>query len=188
MYQKYTTEGFLVSVAGIGEADKIVSVFTNEFGLVTAIAPGIRKLKSKLRFHLKQGSLLRLTFLRAKTSWKIVEIKPLSEIDFPSDAYNIFLKILVSLRMLVQGEEKNEKLFGTVKSIYEELLTVSEKDEMKDIECMAMLNIVTVLGYGTDDKELETYRHDFEKGQQISDITRKKIINHINLALKESGL
>ena len=43
----YKTEGIVLKSMEYQEADKIVTIFTKDYGKITAIAKGVRKTKSK---------------------------------------------------------------------------------------------------------------------------------------------
>ena len=44
----YKTKGIILKRANLGEADRILTIYTKDFGKIKAIAKGIRKIKSKL--------------------------------------------------------------------------------------------------------------------------------------------
>ena len=52
-HEIHKTEGFVLGSRPIREADKYFFIYTKDFGLIGAMAKGIRKLDSKLRFHLQ---------------------------------------------------------------------------------------------------------------------------------------
>jgi DNA repair protein RecO (recombination protein O) len=56
MHHIYHTEGFILSSRNVGEANKILTIYTREIGFVKALAQGVRLVKSKLRFALHDFS------------------------------------------------------------------------------------------------------------------------------------
>ena len=48
----YQAEGIVLGEGSFGEADKALTVFTEDFGKIRAVAAGARYLKSKLRYNL----------------------------------------------------------------------------------------------------------------------------------------
>jgi len=71
MHQIHTTAGFIIFSRPYGEADKLISIFTRDFGLVTATARGIRLEKSKLRYHAQDYSLGVFSLVRGKEFWRL---------------------------------------------------------------------------------------------------------------------
>ncbi len=48
MSKTYKATGINLKTQGLGESDKIVTILTQEFGLIRAVAPGARKHNSPL--------------------------------------------------------------------------------------------------------------------------------------------
>jgi recombinational DNA repair protein (RecF pathway) len=187
MYQKYTTEGFIVSSRGSKEADMLYLIYTRDFGMVHASATSVRLSKSKLRPHLLSGVKLSLTLLRSKSRWKLVESKQVGNVVASrSGGYKVLAKILLILKTLIHGEEKNESLFEVVDKVYSEALL--EQSSYEGVELLGMIKILAALGYGTDkgvgvyvDKEFEV--------NVFREIVREKkeIVREINKSLKATG-
>jgi DNA repair protein RecO (recombination protein O) len=49
----YTTEGVVIRLADLGEADRIVTIFTQDLGKIRAVARGVRRPKSRVSGHLE---------------------------------------------------------------------------------------------------------------------------------------
>ena len=142
MYQKYTTEGFLVSARGSGEADRLYLFYTHDFGMIFASARSVRSMKSKLRPHIMPGALLALTLLKSKSRWMLLEAASVGEkLSAKSEGYKTFLKILLTLKALAFGEERNESLFDSVLGAYKYLLK-GEVTDLASLECLAMVKIL----------------------------------------------
>lgn len=67
----YTTEAIVLKRRSIGEADRILTLFTREYGKMNVIAKGIRRLGSRRSPHVEVFSHSTLMLARAKT-WDIV--------------------------------------------------------------------------------------------------------------------
>ncbi len=63
----YKTLGIVIKRSNYGEADKILTIFTERFGKVKAIAKGVRKIKSKMAGSLEPFMLLELQLYEGKT-------------------------------------------------------------------------------------------------------------------------
>lgn len=187
MYQKYTTEGFIVSAKGNREADMLYLVYTRDFGMLLASATSVRLPKSKLRPHLVSGVLLSFTFLRSKTRWKLVEVKEAGErLPVQSVGYRVFSKILLIMKTLIHGEEKNESLFSVLEEIYH--LTERDLNINESVEILGMIKVLASLGYGTG-IGLSKYIHREFNEEVLKEVgdEKKEIIQEINRALKATG-
>lgn len=190
MYQKYTTEGFLVSSRASGEADRLYLFYTREFGMILAHATSVRSSKSKLRPHVVTGVPLSLTHLRSKQRWKLVEAVAVGDKLAPrSSGYKTFLQILSVLKSLVVGEERNEALFDAISDLHKFLISNSDDHNLGDVECLAMIKILHALGYSDPKVEMigDDSGFNAETFQKIKS-NKKELISGINKALKASGL
>jgi recombinational DNA repair protein (RecF pathway) len=71
MYTIHTTPGFIIGSRPSGEAGKLLSIFTQDLGLIRATAQGIRFEKSKLRPFIQDYSVGIFSFVRGKEFWRL---------------------------------------------------------------------------------------------------------------------
>lgn len=190
MYQKYTTEGFLVSSRTSGEADRLYLFYTAEFGMILASARSVRSIRSKLRPHIKDGVMLTLTLLKSKNRWKLLEASNESRsIDPKEDGYKGFLRLLSALKTLVAGEERNDSLYASLRAAFVYLTHPRNASEVASAECLLMIQMLHALGYGEPKNA-----HQYETATWSDDIIekvskdRKELVLGINKALKATGL
>ncbi len=188
MYQKYTTEAFLVFSRYSKEADCVFLFYTKEFGMISTVATSVRLSKSKLRPHIIMGTPLLITIIKSKSSWRLVEVEMLYPSLNPlSPQYASFAKILSIEKNLILGEEKNESLFDVQKQFWYFL-----KEDNSNLffigECVCVSLVLSLLGYGQFDiskfpqNPFDPY---YLKGVLPE---QKEIIEKINKALKSTGL
>jgi recombinational DNA repair protein (RecF pathway) len=158
-YTVHTTEGFILSSAPVGEANRIYHIFTREFGVIIATAQGVRLNTSKLRPHLMDYSFSSVSLVKGKEFWRITSAAGVSRSN-----NKIYIQILSVIKRLLQGEGEHETLFDYLK---EELF----KDDLD--ETTIMIKILTDLGY-IDKKGITN--------------NKKDLIALINKGLKESQL
>ncbi len=72
MHHIYNTEGFVIGGTNVGEANKLLKIFTKDFGMITGSAQGIRHLKSKLRYSLQDFSYSSVSLVKGKEMWRVV--------------------------------------------------------------------------------------------------------------------
>lgn len=188
VYQKYTTEGFIVNTRGSGEADRLFLIYTKDFGMIFAHATSVRMSKSKLRPHLNIGAKLFLTVLKSKNRWKLTEARESeSKLIHNAKEYKVFLKIITVLKSLIHGEEKNESLFDVMSNFYNFLLNNKEPEILEGAELLVMVSVLNVLGYG-DELGFMEYTDRFEEDNLKKILGDKSnIIKNINKSLKATG-
>ncbi len=160
-YAVYSTRGFILGSTPSGEASKIYLIYTEDFGLVRARAQSVRMLSSKLRYNLEDYSFGTFSLVRGKEVWRLTGA---DKQDLPEKLSLVRARILNLVKRLVQGEERNEKLFNT-------LLTVTEKEMSEPV---ILSQILDALGY--------------IDATALRGATEKEVILAVNKALKETQL
>jgi len=160
-YAVYSTPGFILGSSPSGEASKIYLIYTEDFGLVRAKAQGVRLITSKLRYNLEDFSFSSFSLVRGREVWRLTgALKMDTQPKFPV----VQARVLNFVKRLVQGEEKNEKL-------WKNLLLIT-KTEMS--EPLILAHILDALGY----MDVKT----------VSEMNEKQIIHTVNKAIKETQL
>ena len=73
MVQKYKARGIILKGSSLKESDRLVTVLTPEYGLIRAVAPGAKKIKSSLRGRTQLFVINELLILRGKSLDKIIQ-------------------------------------------------------------------------------------------------------------------
>ena len=92
-------------------------MFTKDFGLISALATGVRKSESKLRYTLQEYSVCQVSLVKGKSTWRITSAlleKNLYIHTEVSTAKDVIARICTQVIRLVAGQEKDEQLFDTV--------------------------------------------------------------------------
>lgn len=172
----YQTEGIILGKGNFGEANSVLFIFTEKFGRISVMAQGVRHLKSKLRYNLSAFSFSKISLVKGKEFWRIVDAEEVispKKIMSDNSKTNLFSKIINLLNRMIHGEEKNEIVWQQIKDLF---ILLNEKDlnteELDNIEISVVLSILYSLGYIE-----ETH---FK--------TKKESIMAINNALRESHL
>lgn len=191
MHHKYNTEAFILKSLSHKDANKIYFLFTEEFGLVRAIATGVRLLKSKLRYHLSDFNYVSISLVRGKEYWRIVGVD--HPVNFSKnkkisqETLSFYGKIFSLILRLVHGEEKNRELFLAIKGSF---LKAREKDMVSGLEYLSVARIMRSLGYLKTEgfeKLFRNYDYD-EEVITFAESMCKEIITEINQSLNETHL
>lgn len=147
----YRTKGFVIKKSDFLETDRIFTIFTKDFGKLGILAKAIRKIKSKLRGGIQLFSLVDIEFIQGKT-YKIltdaVLIKNFPNIRKDLKTLKIVYEISEILDNLIQGQEKDEKVWDLLKKIFQKLNEPSLS--IKDcwlIYYYFLWNFYSMLGY-----------------------------------------
>lgn len=171
----------------------MISIFTRDFGLVSAVAQGIRLEKSKLRYFAQDHSLGIFSLVRGKELWRLTSAQDGLQAAEGKDALEMLARVSLLLRRLLQGEEPHPELFGLVESLAVFLKgnAALSAEEMRALESLSVFRILGLLGYIGDDPSLAEFvgcgRFDLDILERAAG-KRAAINQHINKALKESHL
>lgn len=142
-----TTRGIVLKRSPFGEANTLVTLFTEDFGLVYALAQSSRREESKLRFGLMPLASGRYSLVFGNRYRLIgVETEPRGEI---TSAYlRTAGRVAALLVRLLPGGDAHPSLFSSVNEGLS-LMREGSKDEelMKNLECILVLRTLEALGY-----------------------------------------
>ena len=192
-YHIYTTEGIILKRVSFGEANIVLHILTSDFGLIIASAQAGRLQSSKLRPALQEYTLVSVSCVKGKNGWKVTNAveKGNFYFDLPEYSRRVLCQISSVLLQMIQGETPHPEIFQTVKTGFEFLGTLSEKD-VGNFEVLTVLRILYQLGYVAKDETTETILKDMnvwdEKLLQAVSENKIYIVAQVNKALQESHL
>ena len=183
------TEAIVLSSYAKGEADKQISLYTRELGLVRAQARGIRNLSSKLRFALQPYMVVQTDLIVARIAYRAGSTDLIFSPESPDmEKLGLLGRVTSLVRRLVPEEEKNEPLFD---SLIEVMKFLSKKDKVdtQSLELLAVFRILYHLGYITGDGERSLVRETItpELLAQVV-LRRESLVEEVNKSLRETML
>lgn len=188
----YTTPAYVLSVRNIGEANRLFTLLTRDFGTLSATAQSIRLEKSKLRFALQRFSFAEVSLVRGKGGWRITNAYSLENVFFGRSP--LHQRILIDsselLRRLIIGETPDENLFSIVSDGYM-TLSVLPSEQLPAFELVFVSKILASLGYGGETGILEKFEREHVSSGSLRALAADKrslIVREINAALGSSGL
>lgn len=191
----YHTEGFVLGGAGVREADRYITIFTRELGVVSAIAQGVRKGSSKLRYALQDFSYARVDLVRGAHVWRITSASPRSDFDAVAadpTKQRVYAKILSMVRRLCSGEAPDEGLFDDLRQSFLFLANhaVSDPEILVGFELALLVRILHRLGHLRSFPEGGQYLSGTIDEQMCRAASGAKaaLVREINTAIRESQL
>lgn len=73
MNQAFSDTGIIIKIIDFGEADRLISVITNEHGLIDLVAKGARRITSRKASHLDILNLIKLQVVRSNRPQILVQ-------------------------------------------------------------------------------------------------------------------
>ncbi len=147
-YQTYTTEALVCGTFNRNTADRSYLLFTKEAGMLYAEARSVREERSRQRMALQDFSLVRVSLIKGKSSWKIGSIE--SQKNFfmlatDKAARGSVVSLTRFLRRFFSGQEAAPALF---KYVTEALTLLSAGTPDREfVESVVQVHILHSLGY-----------------------------------------
>ena len=70
---RFSTEGLVIKEMNVGESDRLVTLFTRDYGILKAFAPGAKSIKSKKGAATSLLTYSNITLVKKKESFRITE-------------------------------------------------------------------------------------------------------------------
>jgi recombinational DNA repair protein (RecF pathway) len=147
-YQTYTTRALVCGTYNRNTADRSYLLFTREAGMLYAEARSVREERSRQRMALQDFSLVRVSLVKGKSSWKIGSIE--CERNFFSaaddkEARGSVVLVTKFLRRFFSGQEAAPALFDYIVGSLEFLSgTTTSRDYLEKI---IQARVLFELGY-----------------------------------------
>lgn len=191
--REVTTRGVVIGRAQAGEGSVRIFLYTEEKGLVGALAKSAREERSKLRPHLQIGSYGSYTLVKGSYDWRLVGAVDTNNSYFllseKKEAQEASARVLSVLRQLIQGEDMNTNLFQTLWNFLSVLATLSP-EEIYIAERLAMVRILSSLGYVPTLRNIPHLEGDTFEVASLQELGpfKKELVKTINDAVLASGL
>ena len=124
MFTHYRTQGFFLKKEEQGEANRLFTVFTRDFGKLKIFGRAIRKIKSKLRAGSEIFSLSEIEFIQGKaykTLTDTVLIDRFKNIKENPEKLETALQIAKALDSFLGEEEKDDEIWQLLKETLQRL-------------------------------------------------------------------
>ncbi len=147
----YRTQGFILQKTDRGEADRIFTIYTKDFGKLEILVKAERKIKSKLKGGLGLFCLSEIEFIQGKTHKTLTDA--ILTKNFPNlrkslERLPIAYKISEILDNLIKGQESDEQIWNLLKETCQRLdnqqLTINNQQLLYQY---FLWNLFSILGY-----------------------------------------
>lgn len=147
MNRLLSTEGIILKNIKVNEADKIITIYSLEYGKIRGIAKGVRKTKSQFGSSLENLTISRIIIYRGKTI-NIINQTEIIDSFFSQTKYlfryGLAIKCAEIVDKLCADEDSNKELFYLFKKYL--LLLKDEKNPTLLTESF-LWKLFSILGY-----------------------------------------
>lgn len=145
----YKAEGIILKRKNIGEADKILTVFTRQRGKVRFLAKGVRRITSRRSGHLEVFSHVFVTVRSGRTFEYITEVTSQSPEGFRENLTKASLGYYICelVDALLPEHEEHGSVFELLSHSLTALCAFEHEEEMHREVYLFALNLLEMLGY-----------------------------------------
>ena len=145
----YKAEGIILKRKNVGEADRIVTIFTKEHGKIRAIAKGIRKMTSRRAPHLEIFMRVQVMVHTGKTMESISEVTPIEVYeDIRTDLSRVSIAYYLCelIDSLMPEKQEHADVFTLLTQALEDVRT-SPVSGIYKVSKTCTLELLWALGY-----------------------------------------
>jgi DNA repair protein RecO (recombination protein O) len=169
------TKAIILNRSDYRESDYLVKAYTENFGSLTLLAKGAKKLSSKLAAHLEPMNLVKILIINGR-GFDYIAAATISEarLGIREDLNKIFYagKIIALFSSLVKEEEKDGRLFSLLNKYFE--VIDAETDFNKEKGALFLirftLSLLSELGYKPEMKNCLHCGTKIESGANYFDL------------------
>jgi len=141
------TEGVILARRNFGEADRILTIYTKDYGKISAIGKGVRRPRSKKAGHVELGSWCKIFAVRGKNLDLLTEVetkKAFGIDNFSPAKANKIYHLLELVDSLTQHEQKNQEVFFLLLKYLDE---ISKGNNFDLISSVFKVKLLSELGF-----------------------------------------
>lgn len=150
----YSSEGIILSRRNYGEADRILVIISKNFGKLSLLCKGIRKIKSKKRGHLEIFSKVKFSAVNGKgfdIMTEVETIKDYSGVRVNLNKISLAYYFCEVVNKITHEDGYSSTVYDLLSAVLEEL---EHETELKKLRLKFIYDLLTNMGYWPIDKKL----------------------------------
>ncbi len=142
-----STQCVVLARRNFGEADRLLTIYTKDFGKLTALAKGVRRPTSRKSGHLEPGSWCKIFLAKGKNIDIITEVEVQKAYGIENFSQEKAVKIYHLLELvdyLTVQNQKNSQVFNLLVNF---LRLVESNDNFNLISSVFKIKLLKILGF-----------------------------------------
>ncbi len=123
-YKTYSSEGFVLARKNFGEGDRILTLYTKDYGKIFVIAKGVRKLTSRKRGGIEIFNKIKFSAVKGKTMDILTEVSVVNSYEpIREDLRRISVSYYICevLGKVTRDNEKHTEIFSILDEYFKKL-------------------------------------------------------------------
>lgn len=152
--RSYTSEGLILNKRNLGEADKIITVFSKDFGKFSLVAKGIRKPKSRKRGHLEIFNQLKFQGISGSSMDIMIEAQEINDFLNIRKSLNKISLAYYFCEVVNKITNEHEENFLIYKLLLNSLNKLSRTNLLRDLRLNFIHELLVIAGYHPKNEKL----------------------------------
>ena len=154
----YTTPAIVLRQRKLGEADKIVTLYTARFGKVDAVAKGVRKARSRMAGHLEPLTQANFQLAKGKSLDIVTQVETVEPFQALRDDLDRLSRALYACELLDKFTELREEHVDLYRLLLDTLRRIEKRDDYDTPVRFYEMALLDLLGYRPELEECVTCR------------------------------
>lgn len=184
----YQTPAVILQARNYQESNKLLIMYTRDFGLLYIAAQSLRSAHSKMKYHTLVYSLVDIDVVRGKDLWRLTGIhQRVSSLSFVEKEWYPLLEKLASLLVrLIPGEEPHPEVWYELGRLY---MLIEQDSFHESIEYIIITRILHHLGYWSGSEPIIHDEEPYTEARyQWVEEHKRELVKKINQGLTDSQL
>lgn len=180
--RQYITRAIVCGSKQSMTSDKSYLLFTQELGMLWAAARSVRMEKSKQRTALQDFSIIRISLVQGKSTWRIGSVEAFANPFLAADsraARGGVAFVVKALRRYVHGEEMVPRTYIDAEASLDALAQMSEVEDVALYQQLFMLRMLDELGYIKNTQSIQSLieRETMQEALEAYDVSFDAVIS-----------
>ena len=158
MPRVYSTPAIVLRQRRLGDADKILTLYTANFGKVDAVAKGVRKSKSRMAGHVEPLAHASFQLAKGKTLDIVTQVETIESFQTLRDDLEQMSRALYACELLDKFTETHEANFALFRLLLDTLRRIATPGDMDIATRFYEMALLDAMGYRPELEECVTCR------------------------------
>jgi DNA repair protein RecO (recombination protein O) len=154
----YTTPAIVLRQRRLGDADKILTLYTANFGKIDAVVKGVRKTKSRMAGHVEPLTQATFQLAKGKTLDIVTQVETIESFQALRDDLERMSRALYACELLDKFTESHEASFELYRLLLDTLRRLATRDDYDVAVRFYEMALLDAMGYRPELEECVTCR------------------------------
>ena len=154
----YSTPAIVLRQRRLGDADKILTLYTATFGKVDAVVKGVRRTKSRMAGHVEPLTQANIQLAKGKTMDIVTQVEAVESFQVLRDDLERMSRALYACELLDKFTETHEPNFELYRLLLDTLRRLATRDDIDIAVRFYEMALLDAMGYRPELEECVTCR------------------------------